>query len=89
MDNIIKQSIEGRKNAIFNSYEVTDKVMINKIDDLFNRINDFGEKYNDVGTFESEFANSPLNNEYINIFTELAMKGVSNSIPSVGEMVAD
>ena len=45
MDNIIKQSIEGRKNAIFNSYEVTDKVMINKIDDLFNRINDFGEKY--------------------------------------------
>ena len=89
MDNIIKQSIEGRKNAIFNSNEVTDKVMINKIDDLFNRINDFGEKYNDVGTFESEFANSPLNNEYINIFTELAMKGVSNSIPSVGEMVAD
>lgn len=89
MDNIIKQSIEGRKNAIFNSYEITDKVMINKIDDLFNRINDFGEKYNDVGTFESEFANSPLNNEYINIFTELAMKGVSNSMPSVGEMVAD
>lgn len=89
MDNIIKQSIEGRKNAIFNSYEVSDQVMIDKIDDLFNRINDFGEKYNDVGTFESEFANSPLNNEYINIFTELAMKGVSNSMPSVGEMVAD
>ena len=89
MDNIIKQSIEGRKNAIFSSYEVTDKVMIDKIDDLFKRINDFGEKYNDVGSFESDFTSSSLNNEYINIFTELAMKGVSNSMPSVGEMVAD
>ena len=89
MDNIIKQSIEGRKNAIFSSYEVTDKVMIDKIDDLFKRINEFGEKYNDVGSFESDFTSSSLNNEYINIFTELAMKGVSNSMPSVGEMVAD
>ena len=89
MDNIIKQSIDGRKNAIFSSYNVTDQKMIKKIDDLFNRINEFGEKYNDVGTFETEFANSSLNNEYINIFTELAMKGVSNSMSSVGEMVAD
>lgn len=89
MDNIIKQSIEGRKTAIFNSYNVTDKKMIAKIDDLFKRINEFGEKYDDVGKFETEFASNPLNNEYINIFTELAQKEISANKPSVAGMVAD
>ena len=60
-------------------------------DEIIDRLKQMkvGEKYNDVGSFESDFTSSSLNNEYINIFTELAMKGVSNSMPSVGEMVAD
>lgn len=88
MDNIIRNSIDARKNAIFNSYNVTDKKMLDKIDDLFKRIDDFGEKYTDVSAFEAEFANSPLNSEYMNIFVEIAQSEIKSNKPSVGEVVA-
>ncbi len=89
MESVIKQVIDARKNAIFSSYNITDKNMLDKIDNLFNRINEFGEKYNDVSKFEAEFANNPLNSEYTNIFVELAQSGINASSPSVGEMMAD
>lgn len=89
MNDIVKQSIDGRKTAIFNSYNITDQGILDKIDDLFKRINEFGEKFDDVSAFESEFANSPLNNEYINIFTEIAQRDVAANKPGIGEMVAD
>lgn len=89
MDKVIKQTIDARKNAIYSSYKVSDKKMNEKIDDLFKRINEFGEKYKDVNEFEAEFAKSPLNNEYTNIFVELAKVDISASKPSTGEMVAD
>lgn len=88
MNDIVKQSIDGRKTAIFNSYNITDQGILDKIEDLFKRINEFGEKFDDVGAFESEFASSPLNNEYINIFTEIAQKEVGSQV-SVGDVVAD
>ena len=45
MESVIKQVIDARKNAIFSSYNITDKNMLDKIDNLFNRINEFGEKW--------------------------------------------
>ena len=89
MDSIVKNSIDTRKSAIFNSYNVTDKKMLDKIEDLFRRINEFGEKFSDVGQFEAEFANNPLNSEYMNIFVEIAKKEVDASQLGVGEIVAD
>ena len=89
MEEIVKNSIEARKNAIFNSYNVTDKKMLDKIDNLFNRINEFGDKYNDVSQFEAEFASSPLNSEYMNIFVEIAQMDIKASQPGIGEVVAD
>lgn len=89
MDTIVKQTIDARKDAIFNSYEVTDKKMLEKIDDLFKRINEFGESFSDVTTFESEFASNPLNTEYTNIFVELAKKDIKTQTPGVGKMVAE
>ena len=89
MEEIVKNSIEARKSAIFNSYNITDKKMLDKIEDLFKRINEFGEKFSDVGQFEAEFANNPLNSEYMNIFVEIAKKEVDASQPGVGDVVAD
>ena len=72
MDSIVKQSIESRKNAFFNAYEINDKKYLDMVDDLFNRINEFGEACTDVSDFETKFASSDLNQEYIDLFTMIA-----------------
>ncbi len=89
MNDTIKQVIEARKTAIFNSYNITDKAMLNKIEDLFKIIYEFAQKYNDLNEFEAEFAKSPLNSEYTNIFVDIAKKEVDASKPGLGEMVAE
>ena len=89
MNEIVKQSIEGRKNAIFNSYDVSDKVLIDKIEDLFKRVMEFGEKFEDSSEFETEFAKSSLSNEYINIFVEIAKKEIDANKPTTAEVITD
>ena len=76
MDKYIKQSIEGRKNAIGATYEVSAE-MQKKIDALFGEIEKLGGKCKDVGDFEAKFAASPLNQEYMNLFTEIATGAVN------------
>lgn len=71
MDEYIKQSIEGRKNAIGATYEVSTE-MQKKIDALFDEIEKLGGKCKDVGDFEAKFAASPLNQKYLDLFTEVA-----------------
>lgn len=71
MDEYIKQSIEGRKNAIGATYEVSAE-MQKKIDALFGEIEKLGAKCKDVGDFEAQFAASPLNQKYLDLFTEVA-----------------
>ena len=71
MDEYIKQSIEGRKNAIGATYEVSAE-MQKKIDALFGEIEKLGGKCKDVGDFEAKFAASPLNQKYLDLFTEVA-----------------
>ena len=89
MNKDIKLTIDARKNAIFSSYNVDDKKMIDKIDNLFDRINKFGEEFKDVGEFEKEFASSSLNTEYINIFTELAQQQINVEKPNIGATIVD
>ena len=72
MNDLVKTSIEGRKNAIFNSYNITDQSIIEKIENLFRRISEFGESCKDNLDFENKFASSSLNQEYIQLFTEIA-----------------
>lgn len=43
-----------------------------KIDDLFGEIEKLGTECKDVSEFENKFAASPLNQKYMDIFTELA-----------------
>ena len=72
MNDLVKASIESRKNAVFNAYNITEQSIIEKIDNLFKRINEFGENCTDSMDFESKFASSELNQEYIQLFTEIA-----------------
>lgn len=71
MDEYIKQSIEGRKNAIGATYEVSAE-MQKKIDKLFGEIEKLGARCKDVGDFEVQFAASLLNQKYLDLFTEVA-----------------
>ena len=52
-----------------------------KIDELFARIEEFGKTCKDYADFETQFASSPLNQEYINLFTEVATTSKSKMQP--------
>ena len=73
MDKFIKQSIDSRRGAFSASYEISGE-MQKKITELFSEIEKLGEKVKDVGEFEAEFAKSPLNQKYLDLFTEIATK---------------
>ncbi len=72
MDETIKQSIEARKNAFINSYEITDATLKKEIEELFNKMNELGKECKDVMEFESKFATSPLSGEYTKLYTKMA-----------------
>lgn len=71
MDEYIKQSIEGRKMAFTNSYELTSEYE-DKVKKLFVKIEKLGMKCSDVMDFEKKFMASSLNEEYTNLFTEIS-----------------
>ena len=74
MDSIVKMSIDARKNAFTNAYQIDDQKYLDKIEDLFKRINELGESCSDATDFETKFAASPLNQEYNNLFVEIGSK---------------
>ena len=78
MDKIIKQSIDARKVAYANSFEI-DAGTQKKIDALFVEIEKLGEKCKNAGEFEAEFQKSPLNQKYMDLFTEIATKGATKN----------
>lgn len=78
MDEYVKQSIDARKNAFSASYEI-DATTQNKIDTLFKDIEALGKKCKDVTEFEAEFAKSPLNQKYLDLFTEIATNSTAKT----------
>ena len=96
MDKNVKTSIDARKNAITSTYTLEGELKT-KFDNLFKKIEDLGKTAKDSADFEAKFASSPLNQEYLDLFTEIAtkntatgLKGVANaSGKSMGEMVAE
>lgn len=96
MNDLVKTSIEGRRTAIFSAYNITDQSLINKIEDLFKRMSEFGESCKDSMDFETKFASSELNQEYIQLFTEIAtnckpiaVQTEERHVKSDGEYIAD
>ena len=73
MDENIKQSIDARLVAIEANCKL-DAEGKKKVTELFDEIKKLGEKCKDVGEFEAEFSKSPLNQKYMDLFTELATK---------------
>ena len=71
MDEYVEKSIEGRKMAFTNSYELTNEYK-DKVKDLFVKIEELGKKCSDVMDFEDKFTASSLNEEYNNLFTEIS-----------------
>ena len=72
MNDLVKMSIDGRKQSFFSAYEIKDDNLINEINELFDKIYAFGETCSDNMDFETKFATNPLNTEYINLFTKIA-----------------
>ncbi len=72
MNQLVEQLIISRKEAIYNYYEVVEVEHKEKIENLFNQIMEFGKDYKDSQKFETDFATSSFNQEYINLFTELS-----------------
>ena len=85
MDEIVKQSIEARRNAFDTSYEIKDENLKKEIEVLFEKMNKLGEEAKDAMDFETKFASSPLNTEYTNLFTKIA----SCSKPIIHESAPD
>ena len=79
MDEYIKQSIDARKNAFSASFEISTG-MQKKIDALFAEIEKLGAKCKDVGEFEAEFSKSPLNQKYMDLFTEIATESAGKQV---------
>ena len=79
MNDQVKVSIDARRNA-FDSFELTDKHK-KEIDKLFAEIEKLGKSCKDAGEFENKFVASPLNQQYMDMFTKIATDGVkSNAI---------
>lgn len=71
MDQYVKMSIDGRKSAIIGSFKLDEKAQ-KKVDDLFSEIEKLGATCKDAGEFETKFQASPLNQKYMDLFTEIA-----------------
>ena len=89
MDSIVKSSIDARKSAFTNAYNITDANLLKKIDDLFIKINELGERCLDASAFETAFASSPLNQEYIDLFTEVASSSTPINYESNNDVKSD
>ena len=77
----IETAIKSRKDAFFAAYDIKDESLLKEIEDLFDRISEFGKACSDYMDFETKFATSPLNQEYINLFTKAATTGTSKLQP--------
>ena len=82
MNELIKLSIDGRKQAIYNAYEINSSDIQTKIEELFNKIEQLGSTCVDSQDFEARLASSPLNQEYIDLFTNIATTCQSKKITS-------
>ena len=71
MNEILKPSIESRKNALFSAYDIKDKGNLQTIDNYFKKLEEFAKDYNDVMEFETAFAKSPLAKEYSDLFVQI------------------
>ena len=71
MNEIIRPSIESRKNALFSAYDIKDPGNIQTIEEYFKKLEEFANGYDDIMKFETDFASSPLAQEYSDLFVQI------------------
>lgn len=74
MDQYVLSAIEVRRKSIFETYIIDDQDFIAKANDVFKKMESLGESCASVMEFESQFAASPLYNEYYNLCLEAGQK---------------
>ena len=83
MNELIKQSIDAKKKAIYDYHDVTSVKTKEKIDDFFEKVEEFGSNYTDIMQFENDFTSSSLMKEYTDLFTLVIQS------ENVNEMIHD
>lgn len=79
MNDAIKMSVQSRKDAIFNSYEIHDEKLLKMIDDYFKKLEEYAKGFSDPMEFETAFANNKLAKEYSDLFTKIMGSGITAS----------
>lgn len=74
MDQYIRASIDSRRKVIDDYYTIPD-VMKDETEGLFHEMEELGENAADVSDFETRFAESTMNQRYLDLFTQLKIKG--------------
>ena len=82
MNELVKKSVDARKEAVYNAYEITDEETKAKVEDFFKRLEEFASKYKDALEFEAAFGSDEMNQEYTELFTDLAMHCESKTYDS-------
>lgn len=73
MDFNVKNAIDIRKQSIFDYYDVKDSATLEEIEKFFQEMIDLGESVEGVIDFESQFANSDLNEKYLNLLKKISL----------------
>lgn len=68
MEEIIKSCIEPRKLALTSAYDIKDPGALKNIEDYFKKLEEFAKDCNNQMDFETKFAQSPLAQEYTDLF---------------------
>ena len=94
MEDIIKNCVESRKNAIMAAYKGDNQELLDEINSYFERLEEYAKGFESITDFESKFAISSLASEYTNLFTKVMTQGEEpekeESLASeVGKEVAD
>ena len=74
MDDIVKASIDARKNSLFQLYEIDDEKFCEKVDKIFAEMAELGEDCKNSQEFEARLAASPLNDKYVALFTDASRR---------------
>ena len=74
MNDSVKISIDGRRDAFYKTFDIADAGLKKEIDVLFKEIETFGKGCKDSLDFESKFGTSDLNQKYIELLTKVGTK---------------
>jgi len=86
MNDIKTSCIDSRKTAILSSITETDEELERRIDEYFEKLEDFASTCSDIADFENKFATSDLAKEYADLFS-MAMNANSKEDINLGKEI--